>query len=204
MADVGVKDPLCLEVCPACGYSLQGLPDEGVCPECGQKYNQSVVVLHGWGRGTHASIHTAPIWIAVGLCALNSFNLLPLFINFGRAWFVGPVVLVCTAPIIWVFWRRRNTTLPGLVQVLVSSRGCAQLDNPTVHRTVPPTPWSLIADVDFMALGNGRWRLRMLKRRPRWMLATTPVDAEVQLDPDKAQVLRQRIREWRKPSPFPA
>jgi hypothetical protein len=62
----------------------------------------------------------------------------------------------------------------------------------------------LIADVDFMALGNGRWRLRMLKRRPRWMLATTPVDAEVQLDPDKAQVLRQRIREWRKPSPFPA
>jgi hypothetical protein len=201
MAEVGVQDPLRLEVCPACGYSLQGLPEEGVCPECGQKYNQAVIVLHGWGRGTHASVHTSPLWLAVGLCALNCFNLIYLFIFLRRTWFIGPVVLICAAPIILIFWRRRKTTLPGLVQVLVSSGGCAQLDNPTSRRTVPPTPWTSVADVDFFPLGNGHYRLRMLTQRGRWRFASTPVDAEVRLDPDKAQVLRQRIREWRKSPP---
>ena len=32
--------------CPECGYSLQGLPDQGHCPECGWEYHQSTRVYH--------------------------------------------------------------------------------------------------------------------------------------------------------------
>src|SRR4051812_24044588 len=33
--------------CPGCGYLLIGLPPEGRCPECGNAYNPSIVIL--WG-----------------------------------------------------------------------------------------------------------------------------------------------------------
>lgn len=42
---------LCLTNCPACDYSLESLPPQGRCPECGRCYDQTVVVLTGRGRG---------------------------------------------------------------------------------------------------------------------------------------------------------
>jgi hypothetical protein len=32
--------------CPACGYNLTGLPEEGVCPECGRSYNTRVWAVY--------------------------------------------------------------------------------------------------------------------------------------------------------------
>jgi len=41
-------DPsLKLTFCPRCDYSLQGLPDTGICPECGDAYTQDFIVLRG-------------------------------------------------------------------------------------------------------------------------------------------------------------
>jgi|GEM_PF-6800655 len=42
------KDPLRLRQCPNCGYSLEGLPASGACPECGSKYSEDEIVLYGW------------------------------------------------------------------------------------------------------------------------------------------------------------
>jgi hypothetical protein len=40
-----MPDPLRLTFCPRCDYALEGLPDAGVCPECGTPYDGSYVVL---------------------------------------------------------------------------------------------------------------------------------------------------------------
>jgi uncharacterized OB-fold protein len=51
MPEAALQDPLRLQKCPKCGYALEGLAPEGVCPECGASYDQSEVVLHGYGAG---------------------------------------------------------------------------------------------------------------------------------------------------------
>jgi len=43
-------DPLRLRSCPQCEYALQGLPDEGVCPECGYRYDRSIIIVRCQGR----------------------------------------------------------------------------------------------------------------------------------------------------------
>src|SRR5437762_1422152 len=54
------EDPLQLTFCPRCDYSLQGLPREGVCPECGRAYDQSFVII----RGYPASEHNDAAWMS--------------------------------------------------------------------------------------------------------------------------------------------
>ncbi len=44
-----VADPSRLDRCPECGYSRSGLPEQGLCPECGARYDTSqLIVLYGW------------------------------------------------------------------------------------------------------------------------------------------------------------
>src|SRR5213593_3772014 len=37
--------PLRLSFCPQCDYSLIGLPEEGICPECGYRYDQTYTIV---------------------------------------------------------------------------------------------------------------------------------------------------------------
>jgi hypothetical protein len=53
------SDPLALKQCPRCDYSLTGLPEEGICPECGQPYDRRFMVLFGDARGRFSGMHNA-------------------------------------------------------------------------------------------------------------------------------------------------
>jgi len=70
------EDPLRLTFCPRCDYSLEGLPEEGICPECGRPYDQSVAVIRCYGsdgfngKGVPWGIVTT--LIAFGLIFLTS------------------------------------------------------------------------------------------------------------------------------------
>src|SRR5687768_6632048 len=50
------EEVLRLSNCPTCDYSLAMLPPQGICPECGSRYDQSFLVLSGRGRGRHDSL----------------------------------------------------------------------------------------------------------------------------------------------------
>ena len=68
------RNPRLVDACPACAYDLTGLSDEGVCPECGAAYDQSVLVLTGHARGELADLtNTAGnrfVWRAAFAAAL--------------------------------------------------------------------------------------------------------------------------------------
>ena len=60
------EDLLRLENCPQCEYSLTGLPDEGICPECGWAYDRGAVIVRCQGPGGFRW----PSWLLVVLGAL--------------------------------------------------------------------------------------------------------------------------------------
>jgi hypothetical protein len=192
-------DPLRLSICPACGYSLTGLANEGVCPECGRAYDQRMVVLYGWGRGTHATATSAPPWVAVGLLALQSVGVLNVVLSPGSSsgeragWLVVWLGLIA-----WILWQRRRTPdLPGLVQVHLSDAGCVQLEDPR-RGTGEVTPWGRIKESLVEEINSGRYRVRLRRSIRWWKLRTLdPVDAEVSCSAEQAGAVRERIRVWR-------
>ena len=123
-----------LEHCPQCGYSLEGLPSEGNCPECGRGYDQSIVVLYGWGCGEHANLGTSRlsrqvwqfIWVGLFLgCFYFQFRLGGWYQNIWNMAFLGWIAI---GTIRFVAMRAENH-FPGLVQVRLDASGCMQRDD---------------------------------------------------------------------------
>lgn len=54
-ADPELAEFLRLKTCPNCQYSLETLPPEGTCPECGRSYDQEFIIFSGIARGHHGS-----------------------------------------------------------------------------------------------------------------------------------------------------
>ncbi|MFI5380458.1 MAG: hypothetical protein ACHRHE_14260 [Tepidisphaerales bacterium] len=139
-----VRPPTSLStvVCPNCGYSLRGLPGEGTCPECGRVYDQSELILYGFGRGGHASPANAKssrlVWVLVapviwGLMLLRQMWVVGGWDYLGCFWVLG---LLTT---LYALARRWNSNHPGLIQVRLNDRGCVQYDDlagPSVVREI--------------------------------------------------------------------
>jgi hypothetical protein len=195
----GVADPLRLTACPRCGHSLEGLPDEGICPECGRPYDQATVVVQGYARGEHARVENAPPWIAA---------LLVVFF-LGLTWFYlstrNTIFLLWSGFLMLGFaaslWRRWTNPLPGLVQVRLSGAGCCQVDSRYAALDVAETPWSSLRRLEITERRGRRARLRFELKTPWWWLGRTfPVDADVDCTPAQAATLRTRIADWRRES----
>jgi hypothetical protein len=202
MPDVVTQDPLRLETCPACGYALEGLAPEGICPECGEPYDQSEIVLHGYGAGGRADVATARPWVAVGLAAVYLAILL---------WWVRQVVrhgpddagdvfwpAAIALYLAWSVWKRFASDMPGLVQVRLSPRGAVQVNTPTAGRASAgtPTPWHDIAEARIRSLGDDNVRIRLAKQRTFWRGTEVVVEADVRCAGPRAQALVDRVAAW--------
>jgi len=191
------------EVCPICGYSLEGLPGEGICPECGNRYDSSELILHGWAHGQHAT-------------AANSrgggffFSMLPGF-AIVYLWFVtGFSVMRWVFAAIWIFtvgfnlMRRRTTDHPGGIQIRMSRRGIVQINDLASLREHPQLAhssrieWKKLKLQKLQVRRDGRIRLRFRRNRPWWMPSEDvyPIDAELNCSAEQAGLLRQKIEPW--------
>lgn len=47
--DAAAVEPLRLTICPSCDYSLEGSAREGICPECGERFDSRLLIFRGTG-----------------------------------------------------------------------------------------------------------------------------------------------------------
>ena len=186
--------------CPGCGYALDGLAPEGTCPECGGLYDQSVVVLHGFGRGGIATARPAAAVFAVVTYAACAWLWIRDWLKSGGRdliaflWAAG-----LTASLAWGVWKRWGSDMPGLVQVRLGADGASQLNNPGAGK-IPrarPKPWRDVTDASVRPAGGGTVRLRIVGPTTFWRGTKYPVDAELRCTPEQAAALRARIAAWR-------
>jgi hypothetical protein len=140
------SDPFRLTFCPGCDYSLEGLPDEGVCPECGRPYDQQFIVLPAKPLLGDIGI---PVFYAE--VALISFFVLAayafLFGFFLRADLFSVVIILCLVlPVIAGLFVRWSSARNARVLLWLSPFGMA------LHSTVVPN--------SFVAALN-RWSVRI-------------------------------------------
>ena len=198
MSQTDSPNPLRLSACIECGYALQGLPDVGVCPECGTAYDQETVVLHGWARGSHANLGNASprivLWTAVPMTLFVSLYLMQLMSRQRAPWALLIPALVIGAAL----WRRWTGPLPTVLQVHLNRTGCVEIDRTALKVRHEFTPWTKLDRVEIEPLDRDRRRLRIGKY-PNWfgLGPALTVDAEVQCTREQAAALRARIDHWR-------
>ena len=180
-----------LQHCPTCGYALEGLPLEGTCPECGRAYDQTLFVLHGFGRGWHSNFGTAPPRVAYAWASLTTFMFLLMahsFLKHGavsRSHDLGMMGVILLPSLVMLLQRCGNG-YPGLVQAWLTPEGCGQNDDlhadPTFPRMIRniglPLAMTLVitgivlrdgwSELRFMLIGLAIGGLIVLIAKRRW------------------------------------
>jgi hypothetical protein len=131
-APAPVNDVQRVSHCPKCAYELTGLPDEGLCPECGRAYDQTCVFLYGTALGEHAGVHNATPWriVAIALFTLLQFNQLLFHMRDWR--YLALFGYVAVIFLLQLLIRFGHDQLAP-TQVRLGPHGCAQVD--TFHST---------------------------------------------------------------------
>src|SRR4051794_8723000 len=97
--------------CANCGYSLWGLSARGRCPECGESYDDRVMILFGWGADRFRKSPAFTAFYIVALVMAIFFWIDATFIM------IGALVMLFRAD-----WRRC-----GLVFLVGAGYGVAGL-----------------------------------------------------------------------------
>lgn len=193
-----LDETLRLTNCLDCGYALKGLPSEGICPECGSHYDQSVIVLHGWGRGRHENLKSASDKKFCGIAVVGVGCLALLFYERHRqSWSFMMILIVATLGYGIAFLRRKQAPLATTIRVLISPAGVQQLDGAEI---MPPAGWADLQTPNITARPNNRARLKFIRLRQWWQGEHVPVDAEVLITPEGLAALRGKIDEFRSTS----
>jgi len=196
------RSPIKLTLCPACGYSLEGLPAVHRCPECGFAYDERSFTLLGVTRGASGMPARRKIlwlfvaivttfWLNCIMVMVTSFGSQPsiLFGLVGIGWVVAVIYLLATG-------RREKK---GMERFIFTAGGYGSF---VTSEGEAPTdfglrPWVSTHSVQ-LERKSPRWqRIRIYSQcgsdgKP-W--SAPEFDAVVQLDPTQAEWVRQVLAE---------
>lgn len=93
-----IEHHMLLRECPWCGYALEGLPIEHVCPECGHAFDRRLALLGGmavWKRMTTRrrwlTIAGSVVWLVVLLWPYGQLGLPRLTVLYGVGWVAAEI-----------------------------------------------------------------------------------------------------------------
>ena len=136
-----------LDRCPRCDYSLEGLPDHHVCPECGLKYDKS---METYGR-SNRWLRLAAVVVLLGNCIWIGFGTALLYqATPVRAILCSAFFLALTLLFVW-----QAFTWPPRMTALLWQGGIALVGH---QRTPEYFTWDRIGAVTLSKV-NGRIRL---------------------------------------------
>jgi hypothetical protein len=97
-------DLLKLQACPQCNYSLEGSPDEGICPECGRAYDRSIIILRCDGPGeVRMSVYiVGGIAIIGGAATMMALGFFPTFLRAAPQMFLMLAFLIAMLGLGWI------------------------------------------------------------------------------------------------------
>jgi hypothetical protein len=193
------SDPLQLDHCPGCGYPLQALHREGLCPECGLPYRRYEIVLYGRPSGSAGSarwvrefvVPTALAGVVAAVLAAAGQPCLALPVGAGF-WLA-------------MFWLTRARLAAGPpVRALLGPQGYAEC---LAGGQSVVGPWSPRLRVSLARIDRKHCRLTIVSAAKLAAAATAEsiglpmgieyeVDLAVVCDPGRAEQVCERIRDW--------
>lgn len=133
---LGGPGAVMIDSCPVCRYSLTGLPDEHVCPECGFAYERDAILVeeHSYTWKSYAAVACVPILFVVCISLLS-----------GRLGGLLPASFMIPTSLVAGLWRARRPKNAGLVSrtsLRIFRRGVVQRQIPLA--VIRNAKWSFV------------------------------------------------------------
>lgn len=189
-----------LDRCPDCGYLLAGLPERGICPECGFAYDTEMIVLYGWAQGMRATnvnrrrgrFSWGLFWLVRGVFVL--YLLVPVVFRRNLISAALPVVIVLLVATSLYRRRRLLADAPAPVQLRLMPEGFGQRGG---IGKVKLSRWKRRSRVWILPLWRrNRYRIRSWRPLRLVLWRRRHVDFEFECGPETARQIGERIEQW--------
>ena len=198
--------------CPRCDYSLLGLPDSGICPECGQPYGTHEFYLYGNAMGTRRNIwnsyNPGPLNLIWSILGLITCGAVLFFWQAGGSlgYYHNPALIIWSAlfaaSCIATLLRGFTDQGSGVVQVRLSPLGVRQgtrgLGPQPYEANMDASliPWTQIKEAE-LAWQDGQALIRLSTEKSFFRHRYTEyVHAIFSCDRDRFLDLKNYLRYW--------